>query len=134
MKQVSDARSTISSTYLNVFYSKLRPLDEYIICQTDDNEYTMLVRNMVNHDDVKEYVIYRTGTNASYQMYESESTWSYDISNEIYVYSNIGYGTMSVLPCHEIMIAWSIIVALCCGALWVMFRGGLFAWRRNTKS
>lgn len=134
MTQMSDARSTISSTYLNVFYSKLRPLDEYVICQTGDYEYTMLVRNATDHDDVTEYVIYRNSTSTGYEIDSYESTWDYDISNEVYVYSNIGYGTMAVLPCHEIMIAWSIIGALCAGALWVMFRGGLFAWRRSTRS
>lgn len=134
MVQKSDVRSTIAQAYLNLFYSKLRPLDEYIIFQTDDTEFKMLVRNMVDHDDVTEYVIYREATNEPYEFTSYASEWDYEYSNELYVYSNIGVGTISVLPCHTIMIAWSVIAALCCGALWVMFRGGLFAWRRNTRS
>ena len=134
MTQMSDARSSIATAYLNLFYSKLRPLDEYIICQTDDTEYTMLVRSAVDHDDVMEYVIYREGNTMPYLLDFYPGEWEYSISNEVYVYSNIGIGTISVLPCHEIMIAWSVIGALCVGALWLLFRGGLFSWRRNTKS
>lgn len=134
MRQISDARSTIAAAYLNLFYSKLRPLDEYIICQTGETEYTMLVRNLVDQDDVMEHVIFRESTGMPYEYDSYPGDWNYSVSNELYVYSNIGIGTMSVLPCHEIMIAWSIIAALCVGAFWVMFRGGLFAWRRSTRS
>lgn len=120
---------SISSTWLNVFYSKIGPLDEYIIMQIGDGSYGCLVRRIPSKE-VVEYRITRTGSNyGSYNYTFSENTsasWDYNLTNEIYVYSNIGKGTMAVLPCHEIMVCWGTTGLVCLVFLALIFKGALF--------
>lgn len=132
--------SSISSTYLNAFYSKLGPLDEYIIMQTGENEYGMLVHRIPSKE-VESYEIHRnyySGGSGYNQYYYTMSgptadTWNYSVSNELYVYSNIGYGTMSVLPVHEMMVCFAVSGAVCLLFLGLVFKGAIFKCLRPKR-
>lgn len=122
--------STISSTVLQLFYSKLGPLDEYIIMRTDEDEYTMLVRKIPS-GTVTEYVCTRVYASSSwgssyYDITSSSGDFDYSVSNEFYVYSNVGLGTMDILPVHEIMTSFACVSLCCLIFLAVMFKGALF--------
>lgn len=126
---------TISSTFLDVFYSKIGALDRYVITQTADGQYGCLVYRIPQKECVM-YTITRTGSNYGsyyYQLSEKESTWEYDIDNEIYCYSNIGLGRMDVLPCHEIMTCWGVAILTCTLALAIVFKGVLFKCLRKNR-
>ena len=132
-----DLSSSISSNWLDVFYSKIGPLDEYVIMQTAENSYGCLVRRIPSRE-VIQYTITRSGSNYgsySYSLSESSNvTWDYFISNELYVYSNTGHGRIAVLPCHEIMVCWSITGFVCLVFLAVVFKGALFKCLRQRKN
>lgn len=121
--------STISQTVLDVFYSKIGPLDEYIIMRTGEDEYGMLLHRIPS-GDIIEYTIERINSsswgNSYFVLSESSGTWDYNVTNEMYVYSNIGYGTMDILPVHEIMTSWSTVGLVCLIFLGVIFKGALF--------
>lgn len=134
LTQYRDA-GTISSTFLDVFYSKIGALDRYVIAQTSENQYSCLVYRIPQKECVM-YTITRTGSNYGnyyYHLSEKESTWEYDIDNEIYCYSNIGLGRMDVLPCHEIMTCWGVAILTCALALAIIFKGVLFKCLRKNR-
>ena len=136
MSMVQYETSSISSNWLNVFYSKIGPLDEYVIFQIGEGSYGCLVRRIPSKE-VIQYTITRTGTgygSYSYTLSENRSAdWSYTITNELYVYSNIGKGTMQVLPVHEIMVCWAITGAVCLLFLALVFKGAIFKCLRPRK-
>lgn len=107
---------TTSSTILNLFYSKLQVFDKYIIFKTDDNTYSMLVQNIptgkVTRYDCSRTSNYNTYTVNSYEV----SDFQYTVSNEYYVHSNVGLGTMQVLPVHSIALTFAV-----CGLLGLYF-------------
>lgn len=126
---------TISSTFLDVLYSKIGALDRYVITQTGDGQYGCLVYRIPQKECVM-YTITRTGSsygNYYYNLTERESTWEYDIDNEIYCYSNVGLGKMAVLPCHEIMSCWGVAILTCALALAIVFKGVLFKCLRKNR-
>lgn len=128
--------SSISSTWLNVFYSKIGPLDEYVIMQVGENSYGCLVRRIPSRE-VVEYTITRTGSgygNYYYTLSEVDNaSWDYTVSNELYVYSNVGLGTMQVLPVHEFMVCWGITGFVCLVFLALVFKGAVFKCLRGHK-
>ena len=137
MSMVQYETSSISSTWLKVFYSKIGPLDEYVIFQTSENSYGCLVKRIPSKE-VVQYTITRTGSNYGNYYYEltenQNAVWDYTINNELYVYSNVGAGTMEVLPVHEIMVCWSITGAACLLFLALVFKGALIKCLRPKKS
>lgn len=135
LTQYYDPR-TISSTYLDVFYSKIGVLDSYVICQTDENQWGCLIYRIPSKECVQ-YTITKTGNNYgdyTYRLSEQASEWQYNISNEIYCYSNVGLGKMAILPCHEIMTSWGVTVLTTVVMLAVVFKGALFKCLRRKSS
>lgn len=132
MTQYTGAGS-IGSSHLNLLYSKIGPVDSYIIMRTSDDTVGMLVYDNVTKE-CTEYTIEQTGSNYgsyAYQLYEQPGTWEYTVTNEYYVYSNVGYGSMQVLPVHEIMVCWGVAGLTCLAFVMLMFRGVLIRWRKR---
>jgi hypothetical protein len=132
-----DVTSSISKTWLYVFYSKIGPLDEYVIFQTSENSYGCLIKRIPSKE-VVQYNITRSGSNYGdyyYELTENQNVeWDYTINNELYVYSNVGAGTMEVLPVHQIMVCWSITASVCLLFLALVFKGALIKCLRPKKS
>lgn len=125
--QYTDSFGSISSDIQNIVANKVSLLDQYVLMQTGQYSYTALVYNPCNKE-CKQYVISRTGYSSGnyYTVSESDSTFDYSISNEYYVYSNIGYGKSLDLPVYPGVISHSLVI-LCCLALFaVVFKGALF--------
>lgn len=126
--------TNISSSFLGTFYSKIGPLDKYIIFQTAENQWGCLVERIPSKE-ILQYTITRTGS--QYGSYEYQLTTSYPqtfdyiVSNELYCYSNIGYGRMEVLPVHEIMVCWGITGLVCLIFLGLVFKGAIFRCLRR---
>ena len=124
--------STISNTYLEFFYSKLGPIDEYIIMRTGDSQYSMLVHRLPQGKIEQYDIIPNPGGYKGYHVnHNPNADWGYSIENELYVYSNIGYGTMEVLPCHEIMVCWGVTAMVSLVMLMLVFKGALFKCLRK---
>lgn len=127
--------STVPTAALNLFYSKLGILDEYIIMATGDYQFTCLARDIVT-GECTSYVVNRysgTNFNTYYDLTTTTSDWSYSISNEYYVYSNIGVGTMQVLPVHTMLMSWALTGIVCICALAIVFKGALYPCLRRIK-
>lgn len=134
MIQYNSSYSSIPSSALNLFYSKLSPLDEYIIFQTDQYKYSMLVNPL--HGDITQYDITRANSSYSGNYYNISShlvdSFDYSYSNEYYVYSNLGIGIMDVKPVDTIIQSWSVVGICLLLFLGVLFRG-LFSCDRKRR-
>lgn len=126
---------TVPSAALNLMYSKISVLDEYIICRTGENQYTAMIRSPATKETT-EIVVQRVGTGYTntWEVTEQPSNWGYNVKNEYYVYSNIGIGTMQVLPCHEITQTYCMAGFICVLFLAIMFKGVLFPCLRRLKN
>ncbi len=115
MTQYSEYGTT-NSTILNLFYSKLQVLDQYIIFRTGDNTYSMLVKNLPT-GKITRYDVSRSSNYGNYTITSYEaSEFTYTVTNEYYVHSNVGLGTMQVLPVHSITLTFAV-----CGLLGFYF-------------
>lgn len=91
----------------------------------------MLVEDLTG--TVTQYTVARSDNYSTYNVSEQEvSDFSYTFSREYYVYSNVGVGTMSELPCHSITVSWATLSVCCVILLAVIFRG-LFNFRRGHR-
>lgn len=120
--------STVPSDVKNIIAAKLSILDQYILFATGDNEYTALIFNPPTKNTVQ-YRIYRQGQNYNYTwniQRVNDVEFEYQVSNEYYVVSNVGYGQMLDLPAYDAVqsFASAIIIALLFFA--IIFKGVLF--------
>lgn len=129
MTQYTDYGS-IPQAVRDVVANKCHLLDQYILMQTGQTEYTALVRNPVTKE-VKQYRFNRTNNYSQYAVTESSGTWDYSVTNEYYCYSNIGYGAALDLPVTTGTIAHSSVVITCAIMLAVVFKGVLFPCLRK---
>ncbi len=126
--QYTESYSSPSSDIQNLIANKVRLLDQYILMQTGQYEYTALVYSG-NTKECTKYTISRSST-SSYSNYytvsESESDFEYTVSNEYYVYSNVGYGKSLDLPVYDGVISHCLMIMCCLAMFAVVFKGALF--------
>ena len=117
--------STVPQTVRDVVANKCHLLDQYILMQTGQNEYTALIHNPVLDETVQ--LVFTRGSNYSaYNVMQTNGVWEYTVSNEYYCYSNVGYGAALDLPVVEGIQAHSCAVIVCVLMLAIMFKGVLF--------
>ena len=135
ISQYTDSYGSISADVQNLISNKISLLDQYILMQTGQNEYTALVKNVASKD-VKEYVISRA-SNSGYSNYytitEKSGTFEYSVNNEYYVYSNVGYGKSLDLPVYDGVISYSLCIICCIAMFAVVFKGALFKCLKRRK-
>ena len=120
----SSTDSTVQATVAN----KISLLDQYILMQTGEYEYTALVRNPFTKKTTQ-YKFTRSGNYSSgYSLVTSSGVeWDFKVTNEVYVFSNMGRGRALDLPVYEGVISHSLII-ICCALLfaivykWVLFK------------
>lgn len=134
--QYTDSYGSISADIQNLISNKISLLDQYILMQTGQYEYTALVKNVASKE-VTEYVVSRTSSsgynNYYYTIAENESTFDYVVSNEYYVYSNVGYGKSLDLPVYDGVISYSLAIICCVVMFAVVFKGALFKCLKRRK-
>ena len=119
----SSTDSTVQTTVAN----KISLLDQYILMQTGEYEYTALVRNPFTKKTTQ-YKFTRGGNYSSgYTLVTSSGVeWDYKVTNEVYVFSNMGQGRALDLPVYEGVISHSLII-ICCAMLFaIVYKGVLF--------
>lgn len=119
----SSTDSTVQATVAN----KISLLDQYILMQTGEYEYTALVRNPFTKKTTQ-YKFTRNGNYSSgYSLVTSSGVeWDYKVINEVYVFSNMGRGRALDLPVYEGVISHSLII-ICCAMLFaIVYKGVLF--------
>lgn len=126
--QYTESYSSPSSDIQSLIANKVRLLDQYILMQTGQYEYTALVYNG-NTKECTQYTISRSSS-SSYSNYytvsESDAEFEYIVSNEYYVYSNVGYGKALSLPVYDGIISHSLTIICCFLMFAVVFKGALF--------
>lgn len=127
--QYTDSYSSISSDIQNLIANKISLLDQYVLMQTGQYEYTALVYNP-NTKETVEYTITRSSSGSYsnyYTLSESESSeFSFNVTNEYYIFSNVGYGKSLDLPVYEGVQSHCLMI-LCCFLMFaVVFKGALF--------
>lgn len=129
IRQYTDSFSSPSSDIQNLIANKIGLLDEYILMQTGQYEYTALVYNP-NTKKCTEYTITRSSS-SGYSNYfsvdvSSDAEFEYTVSNEYYVYSNVGYGKSLDLPAAEGVQSHSLVIICLVLLFGIMFKGVLF--------
>lgn len=122
--------STVPQAIRDIVANKVQLLDQYILFQTGQYQYTALVRNPVTKDTTA-YTFTRTNNYSQYTMVKSPADWSYSVNNEYYCYSNVGYGAALDLPVVEGVTAHAGAVLVCALMLAIVFKGVLFPCLRK---
>lgn len=133
--QYTESYSSLSSDIQNLIANKVALLDQYILMQTGQYEYTALIYNP-NTKKCTEYTINRSSSSSYsnyYSISESEADFEYSVSNEYYVYSNIGYGRSLSLPVHEGVQSFSLLIICCTLVLSIVFERVFFPCLRRRR-
>lgn len=124
----SDTYYSVPEAVSNLVLSKVSPLDEYIIMCVDRNHFSALVRTPLGQ--VNQYDVFAVSSGRSYYWDVSERnyvSWEYQVKNEYYVVSNIGYGTELVPPSVSYMTSWATSGMVCLAFLLCVIP---YLWRR----
>ena len=105
IKQYTESYGTISADIQNIVANDISLGENYILMQTGQYEWTALIRK-IGVNEVREIVITRspgTGYNNQYTVSRDDYTKEFGatITNEYYVYSDMGYGRSLDLPVYE---------------------------------
>lgn len=125
--QSSDYGS-IGSDVQNLVANSVSVLDQYILMQTGEYEYTALIKNIASKD-VEKIVITRNNVNydKKYHVVRSNgSNFDYNVSNEFYVFSNVGIGKSLNIPSYEGIRTYGITSLTVLVFFMVIFKGALF--------
>lgn len=122
----SSGYSSTDSTVQSIVANKISLLDQYVLMQTGEYEYTALVRNPFTKKTTQ-YKFARNGNYSSaYSLNVSQGEWDYNVTNEVYVFSNMGQGRALDLPVYNGVISHSLII-ICCAMLFaIVYKGVLF--------
>lgn len=121
---------TVPTAIQNIVANKCQLLDQYILFQTGDNQYSALIHNPVTKETTQ-YVFSRTNNYNQYSVSKSAAEWDFTVRNEYYCYSNVGYGAALDLPVVEGLTAHASAAMVCVLFLAIMFKGVLFPCLRK---
>ena len=125
--QFSDYGS-IGADVQNLVANSVSVLDQYILMQTGEYEYTALIKNLASKD-VEKIVIRRDTVNYDKKYYVERSNGSnfdYNVSNEYYVFSNVGIGKSLDIPSYEGIRTYGMTSLTVLVFFMVVFKGALF--------
>lgn len=119
----SNTDSTVQSTMAN----KISLLDQYVLMQTGEYEYTALIRNPFTKKTTQYKFSRNNNYSSAYTLNVTEGVeWDYNVTNEVYVFSNMGQGRALDLPVYDGVISYSLII-ICCAMLFaIVYKGVLF--------
>lgn len=130
LTQYTDSYSSISSDIQNIVANDISLGENYILMQTGQYEWTALIRK-IGINKCREIVIKRTSTTGYNNQYRVERNdysgeFGANVSNEFYVYSDIGMGKSLDLPVYEGVTSWCLMIITCLTLFAVVFKGALF--------
>lgn len=120
--------SSVDSNTQAVIANKISLLDKYVLMQTGENEWTALVQNTMSKKTTQ-YKITRnsTGYSSPYSVSTTENAdFDYNITNEYYVYSNVGQGRSLELPVYDGVQSHALAIITCTLLFAIVFKGVLF--------
>lgn len=120
-----DDFGTIPQAVKDLVANKISLLDQYMLIQTGQYEYTAQIRN-TSTQKVQQIRIYRESYNSSWEVEIREGSWDWVILNEYYCCSNVGYGSSLDLPVMEGVTAHATVIMCCALMFAIIFKGVLF--------
>lgn len=119
--------SSVDSNAQAVVSNKISLLDKYILMQTGEYEYTALVQNTMSKKTTQYKISRGSSYNSTYTLTESANVdFDYSLSNEMYVYSNVGKGRALELPVYQGVISHSLVIMCCVLLFAIVYKGVLF--------
>lgn len=128
--------SSIPSQVVNISNNKVGVLDDYILYCTGEYRYSLLIRSRLPGQTAKLYTFSRydsSGDRYYNVTFTDNVPFEYNVSNEYYVYSNIGYGQSLTPVCWQGIQTFSLAGITCALFLGIVFKGGLFKCLRRRK-
>lgn len=127
MVQATEYASSIPTQVVNIVANRVSLLDQYIIMQTAQYEYMALIKN-TSTGAVTQLRFYRVsdGYSSPWRVEESEGVWSFNYTNEYYIYSNLGVGQSADLPVVSGVTAHASIIMCVALMFAIMYKGVLF--------
>lgn len=126
---------SISADIQNLVANSVSVLDQYILMQTGEYEYTALIKNLASKE-VEEITITRDSTNynTKYRVTRKNgSDFDFSVSNEYYVYSNTGIGKSLNIPSYEGIRTYGLTGLTVLIFFMVVFKGALFKCLENRR-
>ena len=126
---------SISADIQNLVANSVSVLDQYILMQTGEYEYTALIKNMASRD-VEKITVTRDSNNYSSRYSvkrENGSDFDFKVTNEYYVYSNVGYGKSLNIPSYEGIRTYGLTALTVLVFFMVVFKGALFKCLDNRR-
>lgn len=130
IKQYTESYNTPSEQIQNIVANSVSILDQYVLAQTGQNEYTALIKNVAN-GEIEKITIARNGTSGYNNVYsvvrDTVDSFDYQITNEYYAISNIGYGqALQDIPAQSGIISFATTGLIVLVFFAVIFKGALF--------
>lgn len=129
INQYTNSYTSIPSEICYIMESKISILDKYVILKTDEYEYSALVYNTATKETV-EYRFYRitqSGYTSTWNIETIENReFTFNIANEYYAVSNVGYGKQLDLDVYESVPAFCSCIMCCTLIFAIVFKGVLF--------
>ena len=122
----SNGYSSTDSTVQAIVSNKVALLDQYILMQTGEYEYTALVRNPFTKKTTQYKFTRNSNYSSAYSLNVSQGEWDYNVTNEVYVFSNMGQGRALDLPVYDGVISHSLIIICCTMLFAIVYKGVLF--------
>ena len=116
---------TIPQAVRDIVANKVSLLDQYVLFQTGQNEYTALIKN-TSTGKVKQYRFYRLGNMNTYAMEVTDGVWEFTYNNEYYIYSNLKVGSSLDLPVTEGVTAYASVIMCIALMFAIIYKGALF--------
>lgn len=119
---------SIGADVQNLVANSVSVLDQYILMQTGEYEYTALIKNLASKH-IEKIVIRRDTVNYDKKYYVERSNGSnfdYNVSNEYYVFSNVGIGKSLNIPSYEGIRTYGMTALTVLVFFMVVFKGALF--------
>ena len=134
IKQYTNSYSSPNADIQNIVANSVSILDQYILMQTGEYEYTALIKNMANKE-VEQIKVSRSsasGYNTQYTVTrQNGADFNYTVLNEYYVYSNVGYGKSLNIPAYEGVRTYGLTALTVLVFFMVVFKGALFKCLRK---
>lgn len=127
--------SSISADIQNIVANSVSLLDQYVLMQTGENEFTALIKNVANKK-VEKIIISRTssGYNNRFNVVRVQTTdFSHQVTNEYYTFSNIGFGKSLDIPSYDGVLTYSVASLTVVVFLAILFKGVLFKCLKPKK-
>lgn len=128
ISQYTTSYSDPTTAIQNLIANKISLLDQYILMQTGQYEYTALIYDPTSKECTQYTITRDSGSSYStyYEVSQTSADFEYTVSNEYYVYSNVGYGKALDLPVYDGVISHSLIIICLLMLFMVVFKGALF--------